>query len=438
MAEEPGRRTAGVLTVAGSGDERTELRLIGSFEDGPVMRRNVEYPLVHGVVKQRLVTLAHLQETNAQISIPAYSSQTLMPHTAFFGGHLHTPNPDVTGAWLRLSYLPEWVGAAGIAVHGDGRSASAAFTAPDDIACGLPWGALTIRTRAGTAQTRHRSATVETWCTVELRFTDPTQFTAVVEEYTAALQNLLTLAAGTANAVVWLEVEPAEGELVTSQPGGVLDVTYDPQFRLAEPPPRIHPQSFLFRASDVGDRMCEAFAAWFDITRELDAVLDLHFSTRYAERLFLETRFLNAAQAAEVYHRRRFVSEILPKVEHRARVKAVAEAAPKGLRKWAKEVLSYSNEKRFAERLHELIGREGGVMDPLVEDRDEFVRTVVRSGTTSPIGRRATTHHAPITNWFSEPPNAWMCFSSPLYSERWDSPSTSACSASPRIEPTCG
>jgi hypothetical protein len=64
---------------------------------------------------------------------------------------------------------------------------------------------------------------------------------------------VLTLAAGTPNAVVDLEVEPIHDQMVGDQGIGVVDVTFEPHFRLDDPPTRPHVPSTFAREISKAD-----------------------------------------------------------------------------------------------------------------------------------------------------------------------------------------
>jgi nitroreductase len=84
-------------------------------------------------------------------------------------------------------------------------------------------------------------------------------------------------------------------------------------------------------------------------------VFDLYLVGLFQPRIFLELKFLSLAQAAESLHARSFDSKVLPKADHRANVRAVADAAPAELREWARVRLQDANRKSFRDALAELI-----------------------------------------------------------------------------------
>ena len=92
--------------------------------------------------------------------------------------------------------------------------------------------------------------------------------------------------------------------------------------------------------------------------------------------MYLESKFLNIAQAAESYHRRRCKNEVLPKPEHDARIKAILSNTPEEYKKWLREKLNFSNEPTLQDRLMDLLDKTKKVMNPLVKDHAKFAKKV--------------------------------------------------------------
>jgi hypothetical protein len=311
--------------------------------------------------------------------VPGHQTQVLSPERVFFGGHLSDPDPEIAKAWLQLSYLPEWLGAPHVEQGKDGPENEFAIRVqnPEPLRASLPWADLEFRSWSGQRRSA-RELHIHHEASIAIEFHSPVRYTELQNHYGRTLQDLITLATGVPNAVLDVNVKPDGGGVVESQdPRGVLEVVYDRTFAPHDLPARPHPQDFLFRAADIADRLSEALAAWFEVRDALDAVLDLYFSTRYATRLFLQTRFLNVAQAVEVYHARRLSSDVIEKPAHRKRLKDILAAAPTEHRDWLVDALAYSNAKRLSARVQELLEREWLVMEPLVPDRPAFVKAVV-------------------------------------------------------------
>jgi ApeA N-terminal domain 1 len=56
--------------------------------------------------------------------------------------------------------------------------------------------------------------------------------------------------------------------------------------------------------------------AWLRLRKELSVVCDLFLSTIYSDHMFLEHRFLNYVQAAEILHRKTMKTLVTPPHVH--------------------------------------------------------------------------------------------------------------------------
>jgi Apea-like HEPN len=132
----------------------------------------------------------------------------------------------------------------------------------------------------------------------------------------------------------------------------------------------------LFTLAENGDPGEDRLTRWLALGEDLGPVFDLYLVSVYQPRIFAELQFLSLAQAAESLHARRFETKILPTDEHRARVKAVAEAAPVDLRDWVRERLADANRKSFRNALSELIETLPPQVKARFEDVDRFSEKV--------------------------------------------------------------
>jgi len=95
---------------------------------------------------------------------------------------------------------------------------------------------------------------------------------------------------------------------------------------------------------------------WYDCDERLRPVLDLYFAILAGHAQSIQSRFLFAAQALEVYHARsaQFTSTDLPTQAHKDRVKAIIEVTPTAFKSWLQEKLCFMNQKTLAQRLSDI------------------------------------------------------------------------------------
>lgn len=140
-----------------------------------------------------------------------------------------------------------------------------------------------------------------------------------------------------------------------------------------------------------------ALADWFAQYETLSAALHLLSTVASDRRMFMNVRFLLAAQAVETFHREAYPSTIVPSDEHAAIVKALTAAIPpntlKAMRDKLKGTLEWTNEPSLRHRLRALIALarngHGGVMPAYDKS---FIDAVVAT-------RNHETHHG------DKPPN---------------------------------
>jgi hypothetical protein len=118
---------------------------------------------------------------------------------------------------------------------------------------------------------------------------------------------------------------------------------------------------------------------WFDYYEEMEAILNLYFTAISQSDIPVNTRFLLLAQALEAYHSRsdRFVAEIQPKTDFKARLKAILDLVMDGGEKsWLKENLNFANQKKLATRLNELIADQQANVAQFINDPVRFANVI--------------------------------------------------------------
>lgn len=100
------------------------------------------------------------------------------------------------------------------------------------------------------------------------------------------------------------------------------------------------PHEFLFTFSDIEETHIQH---WFQSYEKFETLIHLYRSLFFSDRLFIETRFLNIAQALESLHSILFDNQILPNNEFGTRKERVLQEVSGDLREWVKESLSNAN-----------------------------------------------------------------------------------------------
>ena len=144
----------------------------------------------------------------------------------------------------------------------------------------------------------------------------------------------------------------------------------------------IIPTNMFFVFKDIAESFELFIRNWLNQSIVLSPVFDLYFSNVYTPKMYSETRFLNAVQAIESYHRRKDTTKKFVKSieEHDERMIKIISFAPLEYMNWLLEKLRYSNEVYLALRLKEILTLHKDIAEIYIgnkKQQDDFVYRVV-------------------------------------------------------------
>jgi hypothetical protein len=268
---------------------------------------------------------------------------------------------------LNFTHLAEWADVHGFAKteREDDENLNIAFHIPPSVKAQIPIG--TVQVVYGLAQNyRTGEVTVRRPVSLWVDVNDPRQIKEMHDWVMRPLRYLLTLAC---DAPVQLKEIFLFSESLKDDVGGHLinrEVKYVFAGWPAEEEKKQHSFKMLFPLDQVQDQFQDLVESWFSLFEPLHNCLDLLFAVILGPRVYLETRFLLIAQAVEVFHRRMFPGRVLPRNEHRERVRTIVDSVNLSHREWLKEKLAYSNEPTLLQRLNEVCEYAGGNSDRLL------------------------------------------------------------------------
>jgi hypothetical protein len=139
------------------------------------------------------------------------------------------------------------------------------------------------------------------------------------------------------------------------------------------------PQEMLILSSDLPMGFEMGISAWFNLWTSYREVIRVA-SGDDSRDVFLEDKFLSAAQAAEMFHRE-FVGTVhISDEDHRARVNEVLEVTPDAHKQWVRVALRYAHRFTFRQRLKHLITEAAEIGDELCGgDSPTFIDRVVKT-----------------------------------------------------------
>ena len=152
----------------------------------------------------------------------------------------------------------------------------------------------------------------------------------------------------------------------------LINIYYQPIEALVKQESKI-PQELLFTFKDLEAGQLKT---WFASFEKYKIVIHLYRSLFYKDRLFIENRFLNIAQALESLHSIRFGNQELPTDVFNARRERVLAVIPEEDYEWAKRALNNANYKPFASKIQELLAKKSEYFVGLIDDIDVFANRV--------------------------------------------------------------
>jgi hypothetical protein len=366
-------------TLEFSKEDGGELRLLGTFADLKSFFPSVDaqYSIVHGSTTDgKDITLVDCMETHSQFGSAGVPKQTLSPRFVVVGHHLDDFNDLLfQRASIRFSNLEDWLERTGIETVSPsprGESYRQSYVRPTAPAIRIPGGTLRFSFGWSARETRFRSAAMEEHSALHVSLAKGFNVSELLRRFVSPMQNLLTICTLEPSDVVELKLE-----LGKSKEHRIwLDVYYQ---SVVEAPRREKPLlrfDMLVSAKELGRNLPPVLRNWLTSSEELSSVMSLYFAVMSGRWMFLESRFLNLAQAAEVLHRLTYPNRILSAAAHKERRDAVLENTPDEHRPWLREVLNFSNEPRLTRRLQTLAGESARVLDWDEERQESFVKMV--------------------------------------------------------------
>jgi hypothetical protein len=133
----------------------------------------------------------------------------------------------------------------------------------------------------------------------------------------------------------------------------------------------------LFSYQDIEKNFKVIINNWYTQHDKINSILGLFLVNFYNPGIFNVNRFLNIAQALETFHRRFKKNNVLPKNQHKERLKTIINSVDKKFKEWLKQKLSFSNEPTLKERIDELLkDYSNQTIQKLIKDFDNFSKLV--------------------------------------------------------------
>lgn len=367
-------------SVTFSKKEGAHLELLGMFGDLPValFERSAPFPTIYGVTTDgKKMTLVNCQSVSAHGNLMGMGvpTETLRVGMIVVGDHIEDfPAMPLRRVTFRVSNLEDWLTRRGVTrtmSPSSGDPFVISYVRPTLPSIRIPGGTLSFLFGWSSFQTDFRTAGIDEYAAVQVSRSDGFTFDEAIRNYVWPIQNLLTLCALEPSDVVEVRVE-ARGR-AKSQPTR-LQVYYQSSI---EAPERDKPLLFtdmFMTAAQMGAGLPSLIRGWLASSESLRSVLNLYFAVMSGKWMFLESRFINLVQAAEVFHRYTYPNFIVSKALHKKRVTEVLDHAHEKHREWLEGVLNFSNEPRLGTRLETVVDATSSIFGWSAEEQQILVK----------------------------------------------------------------
>jgi hypothetical protein len=300
LGDDPTRRVAGTLHYS---DRGILLKLLGDFRGGWTPRSE-PYSLIHGVVSKNpygeFVTLNDCFTTRTKLSSAGIGLETIYCNRGIVGDtHLRPDHDGFDALDITISYLSDWFRRTGVesrTVPGERFGLDVSYRQPESVRFSIGDEILILGMEAVSSESlRKLSIKEEAHLLIKpLPPLTPEQFHVA---YIRPLQDLLSFATDTANAVE--EIELREGRAVDRKPerDRKYQLIYKPIFRLKRKKDHLAPDDMLFTFDDAREAGLNIFEKWIEFTKRHEAFCTVYFASLYAPPRYLDEKFLRLMSA---------------------------------------------------------------------------------------------------------------------------------------------
>jgi hypothetical protein len=151
-----------------------------------------------------------------------------------------------------------------------------------------------------------------------------------------------------------------------------INIYYEPIEALVNQKSKL-PIEMLFTFKDLDANQIKI---WFGSFEKYQTIFHLYRALFYRDRLFIDTKFLNMAQALESLHSILFDNQYLPNNEFALKKEKILQVVPDDLKEWVETALSSANYKRFRLKIYELFNSKASYFSECIDDIDLFAKRV--------------------------------------------------------------
>jgi ApeA N-terminal domain 1 len=391
LPEKSDAKIPGILRIVAS--EMPTLTLMGGLYDSLAWPDPVAPPVILGLsTSGRPITLykclrVKYSLTSRTVDGVDLRTSTFRAHFAIDGCHFGTPEAILFDSMaMSFHHLPYWTRLTGLRANADlvdGRLRfNASYQQPDSPTARVDDWTIRIDFEFADDSNVLENISYRQHSSVVVVPDSPRHLEWFLNDVFFHIRNLLSLGADT----------PIHADALTATEVGAstkpADVTvYYSTLQSQEGAESFDFSRMLFSLSDLGTGFERAVQAWFKSTHLIRPVFELYFGTLFAPGLYLETKFLNLAQAVEAYHRRRFPGtpmarddfsdKVRPELKRAIGATLVGDdGATKKIRELFMSKLQFFNEYSLKMRIDSLLDAHKELAAAFIDDSEQFARLV--------------------------------------------------------------
>jgi hypothetical protein len=371
---EPAPRPGRLIFQHGHGG--IQLRLSNAFEDLATYMAMVQdhpgYPVIFGQLDSgQSVTLTGGQALGTNMNLGGSMAVKVDIRCAYIFRGAHLEDGEKTkfdGFRVRFDHLDEWsfLNPPVRPTFDENGKINLESVEGVEVTCESFGGLLNFASRT-TQEFGMFRASFERSSVIDYDASSPMTVPELTSAVSVPLQYFLTFSCGVPVHPISfaVRIEGFGQQLTNTLAPTWIDVGYSGWHPPAE---RDSPAVLRFSLRSIHDKLEALLNVWDSLYQEQERAIVRLFAITLGLDLYLDTRYLFAVQAAELYHRQRWPEGVLPKVEHKARVTSIADlVSERKLKSWLISKLTFSNEPSLAERLDRIVAHAG-------EETENFIR----------------------------------------------------------------
>ncbi|MEJ1105467.1 MULTISPECIES: HEPN domain-containing protein [unclassified Kribbella] len=399
LPERTDRRVSGTLNFTADGLELVLYEQLREFpmpqEDEVTTFGPPEWsttPLVHGRTRDwKDVTLFDVEGAPFEGPVPFEVRESYRVKLAIIG--YHADADAFSGAYIEFDRLNSWADPPSIVGEPWSTASADVNLSPTELAESIIDGD-SIKLKSGVVgKVGNANVHLDQYSNFVVEFGAPLSGESIVETRVRPLQDLLIFSLGRTVKLTSLKLKPVNADSDQAYCDAYFNTIQPSEARgsTIQASPRSYSEPTLLFVGDSPIAIGELITRWFALWDELRDVLVLLHAPYYAPFMYSENRFASVFQSAEALHKKRMASKELDDDSHKARVKAVVDAAKQAnvdtdIVAWAERVLQARNDKPLRQRIEELVRSTGAIGETILNANPKFASnaTYARTGVSHP------------------------------------------------------